>query len=199
MDKDMELLSDANSLIEAFNNTKKESIWKESVQKYEANLLRNTYALRQEIRNGTYKQKPFYEFTLNERGKTRYVKSMHISDRVVQRSLCDYVLIPKLEKYLIYDNGASIKNKGIDFARRRLETHLHRFYRKNGSNEGYVLLIDYSKFFDNIRHDRLLETIGNKCHSKDLLDFVKQLVDTFSIDVSYMSDTEYQNCFRCRL
>lgn len=194
MNKEMKILSDANQLIEAFNQTKKESIWKESVQNYEANLLRNTYLLRTSLRDGTYRQRAFYEFTLNERGKTRYVKSMHITDRVVQRSLCDNILIPRLQNYLIYDNGASLKNKGIDFSRKRLETHLHRFYRKNGSNEGYVLLIDYSKFFDNIRHDKLAELLEKKIDSPEFMTFVKQLLKTFSIDVSYLSDEEYKNC-----
>lgn len=119
---------------------------------------------------------------------------MHITDRVVQRSLCDNILIPRLQNYLIYDNGASLKNKGIDFSRKRLETHLHRFYRKNGSNEGYVLLIDYSKFFDNIRHDKLAELLEKKIDSPEFMTFVKQLLKTFSIDVSYLSDEEYKNC-----
>lgn len=192
MEKNIEILSDANSLINAFNLAKKGSIWKESVQKYEANLLRNTYNLQTALRDGSYKQKEFYEFILQERGKTRYIKSMHISDRVVQRSLCDNILIPNLRKYLIYDNGASLKNKGIDFARKRLETHLHKFYRKY-KNEGYVLLIDYSKFFDNIRHDKLLKVLENKLDS-NFMPFIKQLISSFGIDVSYMNEEEYANC-----
>lgn len=194
MNENIEILSDANALIQAFNLTKKESIWKESVQRYEMNLLRNTYQLRNDLRNGKYKQKDFYEFTLNERGKTRYIKSMHISDRVVQRSLCDNILIPQLKNYLIYDNGASLKKKGIDFARNRLETHLHKFYRQNKSNEGYILLIDYSKFFDNIRHDKLLAYLSEKFKSPEFIDFVHELIDSFSIDVSYLTDEEYKNC-----
>ncbi len=192
MSEEMKSLSDANQLIHAFNQAKKERIWKESVQNYEVNLLRNTYLLRTSLREGTYKQKPFYEFTLKERGKTRSIKSMHIMDRVVQRSLCDYILMPQLKKYLIYDNGASLKNKGIDFTRKRLETHLHRFYRKNGSNEGYVLLMDYSKFFDNIRHDKFIALLEKKINSPEFMSFMKQLLKSFSVDVSYLSNEEYK-------
>jgi len=194
MNEDMEKLSNANNLIKSFNLTKKESIWKESVQKYEINFLLNTYYLRRDLRNGDYKQKDFYEFTLNERGKTRYIKSMHIRDRVVQRSLCDNILIPKLEKYLIYDNGASLKGKGIDFARNRLETHLHKFYRLENNNEGYILLVDFSKFFDNIPHTTLLEYLNKKIDSPELISFIKRLISSFNIDVSYMNDSDYENC-----
>lgn len=156
---DMESVYDANSLLDAFNKSKKGTAWKESVQRYEMNLLRNINQTQKELKDGTYEQKDFYEFKLHERGKTRHIKSMHISDRVVQRSVCDNVLVPELSKYLTYDNGASMEGKGIHFARKRLSTHLHKFYRKHKSNEGYVLLIDFSKFFDNIVHDGLIDDV----------------------------------------
>ena len=189
----LEKVSDANSLIEAFNRSKRGSDWKESVQKYEMNLLSNVYETQTAIRNGTYEQRNFVEFELNERGKSRQIKSIHISDRVVQRSLCDNALVPYLEKYLIYDNGASMKHKGIGFARERIETHLHKFYRKYG-NDGYVLLIDFSKFFDNIPHEKLVKAIGEKIKDDRLMDFVRQAIGTFKVDVSYMDGDEYKHC-----
>ena len=85
---DMESVYDANSLLDAFNKSKKGTAWKESVQRYEMNLLRNINQTQKELKDGTYEQKDFYEFKLHERGKTRHIKSMHISDRVVQRSFC---------------------------------------------------------------------------------------------------------------
>lgn len=190
--KDMESVYDANALLDAFRQAKKGTAWKESVQRYEMNLLRNINHTQKELANGTYEQKDFYEFSLSERGKTRHIKSMHISDRVVQRSVCDNVLIPELQRYLIYDNGASMEGKGIHFARKRLSTHLHRYYRKHKSNEGYILLIDFSKFFDNINHEPLIEAMRNKIGDTETMSFVEKLIDTFKIDVSYMTDEEYK-------
>ena len=190
--KDMESVYDANALLDAFRQAKKGTAWKESVQRYEMNLLRNINHIQKELANGTYEQKDFYEFSLSERGKTRHIKSMHISDRVVQRSVCDNVLIPELQRYLIYDNGASMEGKGIHFARKRLSTHLHRYYRKHKSNEGYILLIDFSKFFDNINHEPLIEAMRNKIGDTEIMSFVEKLIDTFKIDVSYMTDEEYK-------
>lgn len=143
--KDMRSVYDANSLIDAFNKSKKGTAWKESVQRYEANLLRNVNKTQKELKDGTYEQMGFYEFDLNERGHVRHIKSMHISDRVVQRSVCDNVLVPELSKYLIYDNGASMEGKGIHFARKRLSTHLHKFYRKNKRSMKY-----YGRYMDDI-------------------------------------------------
>lgn len=54
----------------------------------------------------------------------RHIRSIHISERVVQRTLCDKVINPTLKPSFIYDNGASTENKGIDFALNRLSCHL---------------------------------------------------------------------------
>mgnify|MGYP000808390726 CR=1 FL=1 len=61
---DMESVYDANSLLDAFNKSKKGTAWKESVQRYEMNLLRNINQTQKELKDGTYEQKDFYEFKL---------------------------------------------------------------------------------------------------------------------------------------
>ena len=190
--KEMESVYDANALLDLFRKCKKRTAWKESVQRYEMNLLRNVRQTQKELIEGTYKQKDVYEFDLSERGKTRHIKAMHISDRVVQKAVCDNILIPELDKYLIYDNGASMEGKGIHFARKRLKTHLHKYFRKHGNNEGYVLLIDFTKFFDNICHEPLIEAIREKIGNEETMRFVESLINTFKIDVSYMTDEEYE-------
>ena len=178
-----ERLTDLNNLYSSFQKCKRNVDWKCSVQRYEANLLVNLNKLKNDLENHTYKQKPFHEFDINERGKIRHIKSLHISDRVLQRALCDYVLIPELSKYLIYDNGASVKGKGVDFARKRLKVHLEKFYRKHGNN-GYVLLIDFKKYFDSIPHRKLIEKISEKIKDKDVMNLVSYLIGTFKTETS---------------
>lgn len=173
-----ERLLDINNLFEAYKNCCKSVDWKESVQKYQMYSLYNIMTLRESLIDGTYRQKPFYEFDICERGKSRHIKSLHITDRVLQRTLCDYVLMPELSKYLIHDNGASVKGKGIDFTRRRLKQHLCEYYRKHG-NAGYVLLIDFSKYFDNIPHDILIQKIAEKIHDEKIIELTRYLIKTF--------------------
>lgn len=70
------------------------------------------------------------------RGESRldvYIKAVKIrsvrpQDVLIQHALCDAILIPVLSKYLIYDNGASQKHKGLSFARKRFECHTHKFF-----------------------------------------------------------------------
>ena len=56
--KNMESVYDANSLIDAFNKSKKGTAWKESVQRYEANLLRNVNQTQKELKDGSYLHHP---------------------------------------------------------------------------------------------------------------------------------------------
>lgn len=190
----MEAMCDANKCIEAFMKCKKGTIWKESVQRYEINLLRNVKALTDSVRDGTWAPKPFNEFTISERGKTRDIKAVRIEDRVALRNYCDNILYPCVQKSLAYDNGAALKGKGISFTRRRLETHLHKYYRKQGTNKGYILLMDFSKFFDNIRHDKLMEEFSERLQDPDAIAFMGKLMKQFEIDVSYLTDEEYKYC-----
>ena len=181
-------ISNANVLMNSFYEAKKGCSWKNSVQQYEANFLKNIRHTQLELREKTYRQQDFYCFYLKERGKDRYVRSISFYDRVVQRALCDLVN-PIVEPYLIHDNGASVKKKGIDFARRRIKNHLHKYYRKYG-NKGYALVIDFSKFYDNILHKPLMDMYREIIDDKDIINLINHLVDSFSVDISNYNITE---------
>ena len=178
-------------LYEAFAKSKVGSDWKPQVQKYEMNLLTELVKLQKELKNRTFKFSPPNEFILNERGKTRVISGDYIRDRVVKRALCDEVLIPSIRKYLIYDNGASLKGKGIDFTRNRLKTHLRRYYLKNESNEGYILLGDYTKYFDNIQHDLLINMFKVIIKNNLAIWLLEEVLEQARIDVSFMNDVEF--------
>lgn len=189
MGRYFDMATSPDALYKAFGLAKRGSDWKASVQRFEMGLLSNVFALSRELRAGEYRQKDFYEFELRERGKVRHIKSLHIRDRVVQRSVCDNILTPALAGCLIYDNGASIKNKGITFTRNRLQCHLEKYIRKYGTT-GYVLQIDYSKFFDNIRHDILMRMIEKRIDDPQALVLIEHLVHSFSVNVGHLTAHE---------
>lgn len=178
---------DANDLIEAYRLARKGSSWKASTQRFGAGLLLNCMRLADSIAAGTYEQMPFVEFMQHERGKPRPIRAMHVSDRVVQRALCDKVLIPALAPKLIYDNGASLTGKGVEFTRRRLVCHLQRYWRRHGAR-GWVLQIDFSKFFDNIPHAQVLERLAAVPAVVPYIPLVRKLLEGFRYDVSYGFD-----------
>ena len=155
--------------------------WKASTHKYKANDLLNVNIALKSLKNRTFKSKGFYEFDIVERGKPRHIQSVHISERVVQRCLCDYALVPLLRRTFIYDNGACLKNKGIDFALDRMNCHLQRYYRKYGT-EGYALVFDFSKYFDNINHAKLIELLQQKVLDPAILRLLTNLITDFNGD-----------------
>lgn len=176
----LEVIADGNALVEAFYESRKGVSWKASVQRYEMNLLRNTLESKRKLEQGLDVSQGFIEFSLNERGKTRWIKSVHIKERCVQRSLCDNALVPVLQRGLIYDNGASMRNKGIHFALNRMEAHLRRFYRENGfSNDGYILLIDFSGYFNNILHEPVYKILSREFKDERILRLARQLIEPF--------------------
>lgn len=185
---------DGNVLYESFIRAKQGSDWKTQVQKFEMNYLLELAALQKELASGEYKFLPNTEFTIHERGKKRLITGEQIRDRVAKHALCDEILTPAVQKYLIYDNSASQVGKGIDFARKRLLTHLRKYYYQHQTNEGYILLIDFSKYYDNIRHDRLMEQFEKYIHDENALNFLRRVIDRSKVDVSYMTDEEYAEC-----
>lgn len=181
---DFNLICDTERLYNAYKKSRLGVSWKESVQKYELYLLHNLTETKEKLLNNQKITKGFVEFTIHERGKVRHIRSVHISERVVQKSLCDNVLTPLFSRGLIYDNGASVKGKGISFAMGRLRTHLNRFYNENKSNAGYVLVIDFSKYFDNILHDKLFEMQRKYFRNDKIFELYKTFITVFGENIS---------------
>lgn len=179
------------ALFKAFHDLKKSIRFKETVQKYELNAFRNISQFINEYQNGTYTVHKGAEFNLSERGKIRHICATPIYDRVPIRSFCDNVLIPALRPYLIYDNCASLKGRGIDMQRNRMKVHLQKYFREQHAN-GYILQGDFSKFFDNLDHAKIIKAIGDKLHDTDSLLFLKMVLKSFCLDFSNCSDAEIE-------
>lgn len=187
-----EQMENSNNLLRSCKRLKRASGWKYSTQRVLCNRLRTVNSLKHKIHEGTYKQSQGTTFRMHEYGHKRIVKALSNVDLLVQHTLCDKILTPKISPLLIYDNGASIKGKGISFSRLRLDKHLHDYYRNHG-NEGYILLIDYRKFFDNIRHDKLLGMYSKALKDPWIADFIGNILKSYRVDISFTEDPDYVN------
>lgn len=152
--------------------------WKASVQRYLLSILFRISRTRKDLLNGKDIRQGFIEFNISERGKTRHIKSVHFSERVVQKSICSNALYPVLTSNVIYDNGASQKGKGTHFAAKRLEKHVAWFYKRYGKN-GYILLIDFKSYFENIPHDIVKANYRKFFTDERLLKLADGFVDAF--------------------
>lgn len=186
-------LSDMNLLYEGFKRSMIGSAWKEEPQRFEINLLSELTKLSNEIESRSYQTSKGTEFTLNERGKIRHIHGGRMRDRVVRHVLCDNELSNALHPYLIYNNGASQKGKGLTFAREMFERDLHNYWLKHRTNEGYIAFVDFSKFYDNIQHEKIREMIYPKIREEARW-LMEETMKHFSIDVSYMTEEQFLRC-----
>lgn len=186
-------LSDLNLLYDSFRASMNGSAWKEEPQRFEIDFLSEIVTLSEEIKTREYRTSKGTEFTLHERGKTRHIHGARMRDRVVRHALCDGELGPKLKPYLIHNNGASQKGKGLTFSRNLFERDLHNYWLQHRTNEGYIAFVDLSKFYDNVRHDKIKEYVYPKI-TEEAQWLMDEVLRSFEVDVSYMSDEQYASC-----
>lgn len=159
--------------------------WKASVQRHQLFLLTQAAELYLALENGTWQKSTgkFCCFTLCERGHKRDIRSTRIEERNGQKCLCDYSLVPALQRGLIYDNGATMKDKGITFAEDRIGLMLRRFIQKVGAEEArksaYVVLFDFHGYFDSIDHAILSRMIRQHYTDGRLIGTVEKLIADF--------------------
>ena len=143
-----------DALFDAFHACEKGVAWKASTQKCHYNLLFEISGSYESLSLRKSIQKGFYCFNLMERGKLRDIASVHISERYVQRSLCDNALAPVCTRSILYSNCASIRGAGLKRSEEVLIKQLRRYYRKHGNN-GYIVLFDAKSYFNSIPHENL--------------------------------------------
>lgn len=139
-------------------------------------LFSNLVKLSKELSEKIYKLGEYRKFYIYE-PKERLIEALPYKDRVVIRCFCNNVIIPKIEKRLIYDNIACRKGKGTLFGINRLKTFLRMEYQKNSDNEVHYLKCDIRKYFPSINHNILLKKLRKIGFSKDEMWFVEKLID----------------------
>ena len=192
----MNLFEDANYLYDAGTKAMNGSKWKYSTQLFEINHLLETAVLQKKLTEKDYHPGRGQKFKICERGKPRYITSSDMVDKTVYHTLSDDVLGPALKPYIIQENTASQKGKGVAMFRRQLENDLRRYYRIHGTNKGYILLTDFSGYYPNMNHDickkQLSEFLDKSKLDAETITTAKFIIDglfkTFETDVSRFSD-----------
>lgn len=85
--------------------------------------------------------------------------------------------------------GAEFHNRENDS--KSISTNTTKLY----GNDGYILFGDFSKFYDNIIHEIAKRELLKLFDDDEFIDWLLTLIfKGFQIDVSYMSDEEYEAC-----
>lgn len=159
--------------------------WKDSTINFEENRIETILKTEADLRACEYEQLVFSCFSIIERGKPRDIRACHINDRLVQNALCEQVLLPELTPRFIYDNCATLRGKGIDFALKRVKKHLQQVHREYGlGKDFYGLRIDIQKYFDSIDHKSLKKAAKRLIKDKRIYQLCCYLIDTFSFKLT---------------
>lgn len=157
---------------------------KKPLVKFELCMLSNLYELYKRLKCGTYRFGSYSSFVVYE-PKRREIQTLHYSGRIVQRVLCDEVLMPYYSKRAILDNSVCQKGKGSSFALMRFEKMLRDHVKKHGDS-GYFLKCDILKYFPSIPHARLKELFGRECRDPKLNALINDVIDSFHTSPEYL-------------
>lgn len=154
---DFEKVTDFNNMYKAYRKAKRGKGYKKSSAKFGIMALDGVNKLIDQLKNKTYRISDYQEFKVYE-PKERIIKTTSFKDKVIQHSLCDNVILPKLKEIFVYDNCAGQKGKGTLFGLDRLSEQMKAFYKRHGQ-EGFILKCDISKFFYSIPHGQLKDIV----------------------------------------
>lgn len=173
---DFEVMADFNRLYSAYLEARKGKRWKYAVVRFEVNLLENLMALHFLLTSRKYRPSPYNYFLVHE-PKERLIMYNGFRDKIIQHSLCDNVLEPRLAKTFILDNYASQKGKGTHFGLDRLKAFMQRYYRQFGA-DGWVLKCDIRKYFYSINHDVLKSQLRRIIDDPGVLWLLDLIIDS---------------------
>ena len=154
---DFEKVIDFGNMYRAYRRAKCGKGFKKSSAKFTVTALDGINALIAQLKDKTYRISDYTEFKVYE-PKERIIQTTSFKDKVIQHSLCDNVIMPRLQRVFIHDNCAGQKGKGTLFGLDRLSEQMEQFYERYGF-DGYVLKCDVTKFFYSISHEQLKDIV----------------------------------------
>lgn len=173
---DFEKVVDFGNLYQAYLKSKSGKGFSKSSQKFQVVALDGIHQIKRRIETKTYNVSKYNEFTIYE-PKERIIKSCSFVDKIVQHSLCDNVLIPRLSKEFIQTNYAGQIGKGTLYGLDCLKAQMYLAYQKYGY-DCWIVKADISKFFYNINHDILKDIVGYFVENKDVYWLCEKFIDS---------------------
>lgn len=173
---DFEKVTDFGNLYKAYKKAKSGKGYKKSSAKFEVKALEGIHILKEQLESKQYKVSVYNQFYVYE-PKQRLIEAAAFKDKVVQHSLCDNVLLPKLQNVFIRNNFAGQIGKGTLFGLNTLKADMLNFYKEYG-NSGYILKADITKFFYTIDHDVTKQIIRQHFDDENLLWLCDLIIDS---------------------
>lgn len=188
--KTLEEIITFQNYFDALKECNKEVNYKFSVQEYDFNCIQYITDTIDVILSGKIPNvKQSRKVTIFERGKKRIITPIDIADRITQKVLCDHVLVPAIIPHLVTDNGASMKGKGTNYARKRVNMFIESAKREYGNDNVYALVFDFKGFFDSIPHKECYRVLKKYISDERIINLTIGIILSYKLnDIQKIQD-----------
>lgn len=173
---DFDMVLDFGNLYKSYKKTKSGKFKIKSILQFTANALDGIYKIQYSLKNKTYNITPYKKFKIYE-PKERLIEASSFKDNIVQNCLCNYVIMPSLEKEFILSNVAGQIGKGTEFGIQLLKQHMQQAYAKYG-HDCWIIKGDIKKFFYSIDHDTLKDIVEYFFQDPDIIWLLFKYIDS---------------------
>lgn len=174
--RDFDKVVDFGNLYQAYLKSKSGKGFSKSSQKFQVAALDGIHQIKRRLETKAYQVSKYNEFTIYE-PKERIIKSCSFVDKIVQHSLCDNVLIPRLNREFIQTNYAGQIGKGTLYGLDCLKAQMYLAYQKYGY-DCWIVKSDISKFFYNINHDILKDIVEYFVEDENVYWLCEKFIDS---------------------
>jgi retron-type reverse transcriptase len=168
------------SLLNAWDEFKKEKRNKSDVQEFEFRLEDNLFQLHRDLETKKYRHGKYKGFFIHD-PKIRQIHKAEVRDRIVHHIIFKH-LDPIFEPTFIADSYSCRKDKGTHKGIKRLEVFARKVYQTYGNC--FVLKCDIKKFFPTLSHKILLKIIARRIKDQDVLWLLKNVIESFASEFS---------------
>lgn len=175
------------NLFFAWEEFKKDKQKKFDVQKFEKDLEQNIFQLHRELKNKSYKHRPYTSFYVHD-PKPRHIHKAEVRDRVLHHAIFS-VLNPVFELTYIPNSFSCRIGKGTHKGVEILNKMLNKV-SGNARKQCFALKCDIKKFFDSVDHNILFKIISKRIKDKDTIWLIKEIIDSYSISMDIISERE---------
>lgn len=168
MSKLYDLTTSRENLYKAAKRALKGKLSNARFYSYFVNLSNNVEYLYKQIQEGTYKPHSDKEFDLwcISGQKMRHIVAPSVDDLIVQHAIYQAV-VPIIDPKLIYDSYGCRLLKGSHRASDRCQ-----YFLRKSPKDSYFLQIDIKKYYYNLDHEILKESLLYLLGEQDVVDFI---------------------------
>lgn len=146
---------------------------RQDVAAYRQNLVANLEKLQTQLVTGSYRHRPYQQFTIHD-PKQRQIHKAIVEDRIVHQAIVS-AIEPLFEKRFIYDSYSCRVGRGTHAGVACLHSFLRQASRNN-AHQVYALKCDIRKYFASIDHDTLLQLISARIADDAVLELIRTVI-----------------------